>query len=116
MSSTVRAVCMMRGEVGVHGIVSFEQSAAGGPTTIKGKLHGLPAGKHGFHIHQFGDLSNGCTSAGAHFNPHGKTHGGPNDETRHVGDVSTTIITRKYSHLYSFYVESYNQHFLYIRK
>ena len=34
-----------------------------------------------------GNLINGCMTAGEHFNPHKKTHGGPADENRHVGDL-----------------------------
>ena len=71
---------------GVNGLTKFYQKA-GNPTKIITRISGLKAGKHGFHVHEFGNLTEGCKTAGAHYNPFNKTHGGPNDEERHVGDM-----------------------------
>ena len=81
-----KAVCVLNGEV-VKGTVFFEQEDGASPVTVSGEISGLGKGLHGFHIHEFGDNTNGCISAGAHFNPHNKEHGGSKMDTRHVGDL-----------------------------
>ena len=40
-----------------------------------------------FITHRLGNLTNGCVSAGLHYNPLNVTHAGPADEVRHVGDL-----------------------------
>jgi len=69
----------------VTGQVIFSRAKRG--LTVSYEIKGLSDGDHGFHIHQYGDLSDGCTSACAHFNPYGKTHGGLNSKIRHAGDL-----------------------------
>jgi len=71
---------------GVYGNVLFKQSNKHN-CVINYEIHGLTPGKHGFHVHELADFSEGCKSAKGHYNPFGKTHGAPDDEKRHVGDL-----------------------------
>jgi len=85
---TILSVAVLRGDSGISGVVTFEQSEEEHPTTITYEISGnTPNAERGFHVHTFGDNTNGCTSAGPHFNPFGKTHGAKSDENRHVGDL-----------------------------
>eukprot|EP00993_Chasmostoma_nieuportense_P004778 NODE_5429_length_655_cov_120.799242_g5266_i0.p1 GENE.NODE_5429_length_655_cov_120.799242_g5266_i0~~NODE_5429_length_655_cov_120.799242_g5266_i0.p1 ORF type:complete len:166 (+),score=16.79 NODE_5429_length_655_cov_120.799242_g5266_i0:64-561(+) len=69
-----------------HGKIELKQVDADN-CEISYEITGLAPGKHGFHVHEKADFSNGCVSAGPHYNPFGKTHGGPQDTERHVGDL-----------------------------
>jgi Cu-Zn family superoxide dismutase len=71
----------------IAGMLKFVQSNPTGPVTITGKLTGLKPGKHGFHVHEKGDLTNNCTTTSGHFNPKNQAHGAPEDAIRHVGDL-----------------------------
>ena len=70
---TVVAQCDLQHSDTVKGTILLMQGP-GTPTLIKGTISGLTPGKHGFHIHEFGDMSQGCKSMGAHYNPVSYTH------------------------------------------
>lgn len=58
----------------MSGTVIFEQASESAPTTITWDITGNdPNAKRGFHIHTFGDNTNGCTSAGPHCEPKPQT-------------------------------------------
>ncbi len=86
---TYVAVCRLEpiGDSGVEGTVNFSQK--GDKVTVTGEVKGLEPGKHGFHVHEKGDLSDKETgkSAGGHYNPTDQKHGKPSDAERHVGDL-----------------------------
>merc|ERR1711964_894151 len=61
----VKAVATVRGDSKVSGTVTFEQASESSPTTITWDITGNdPNAERGMHVHQFGDNTNGCTSAG----------------------------------------------------
>ncbi|KAJ6659417.1 hypothetical protein lerEdw1_019149 [Lerista edwardsae] len=68
----------------VSGQVLFRQAYPHGKLEVVFHLDGFPIDTNqsgrAIHIHQFGDLSNGCDSAGGHYNPFKVNH------PRHPGD------------------------------
>jgi Cu-Zn family superoxide dismutase len=60
-------------------------------------LSNLKPGKHGFHIHEAGNLSEGCKSCCSHFNPLGAKHGGLQDKnhSRHLGDLGNITADKR---------------------
>ena len=85
----IQAVCVLQDKI--KGYILFKEDLKNKNTIIKIELENVPKGKHGFHIHETGDLRMGCTSLCAHYNPFNKVHGGPNDKERHVGDLGNIV-------------------------
>ena len=80
-----RAICVLKTEK-INGVVKLTEKY--GKTLIECQISGLiPNHKHGFHIHECGDLTDGCESACAHYNPFNRVHGDRTSKERHVGDL-----------------------------
>jgi superoxide dismutase, Cu-Zn family len=70
----------------VTGTITFTK--VGDEIQVVADIQNLKPGKHGFHIHEKGDCSApDAASAGAHFNPTQKHHGGPMTGEHHSGDL-----------------------------
>jgi Cu-Zn family superoxide dismutase len=99
----IKAIAVFSND-GINGFVKFSEDEKNNNIRIDLEITGLkPNSKHGFHVHEAGDLTDKCTSMCAHFNPYGKTHGCPGMVERHVGDLGNILTNSKGEAKYSFY-------------
>ena len=99
----IKAITVFNGEI--SGTVKFEEINGNTNNVVKilVNLSGFkPNSIHGFHVHESGDLTKGCDSMCAHFNPTNKTHGGLNDKIRHVGDLGNITADSSGNVIYEF--------------
>jgi Cu-Zn family superoxide dismutase len=77
---------------GIRGLIQFEQSQPQYPVRITFHLSGFkPLSSHAIHIHEYGDLTEGCKTLGAHFNPTQRPHS--HSEKGHAGDLFNNFQT-----------------------
>ncbi|MFM7379226.1 MAG: superoxide dismutase family protein [Erythrobacter sp.] len=67
------------------GTISLTQTEHG--VVVSVAVKGLPAGKHGLHIHTVGTCAPDFMAAGGHFNPGGTEHGFHAPGGYHAGDL-----------------------------
>jgi Cu-Zn family superoxide dismutase len=91
-----KAVCVLipSENNNVQGAITFE--AVEGGVKVVADVSGLTPGKHGFHIHEYGDCCGPkFKTAGSHFMAKGEKHAGPNDPDRHIGDMGNLVADAK---------------------
>ena len=93
----MKAICVLTNVENkkIKGFIEFEIVKKNKKNMMKISINieGLKPGKHGFHIHEKGNLLEGCGSLCAHFNPDNTIHGDINDSknNRHAGDLGNII-------------------------
>lgn len=98
--SNICAIAVFFGKI--SGTVRFCENSDK-TVTVDVNLTGLGRStKHGFHIHEYGDMSDKCESMCAHFNPYNEVHGGLDSKHRHVGDLGNLVTDKKGVAKYSF--------------
>lgn len=97
----MKAIAVFQGKL-KGSYVSFKQDTPGSPVKISGHIENLTPGKHGFHVHQYGNLlSSDCMNCGGHFNPTNADHGSRSGANSHAGDFGN--ITGSYDKHCAFY-------------
>jgi len=79
-----------------HGYVLFSKCPIHKCVIVSFDLRNFdPRATHAIHIHEFGDLSDGCKSLGPHYNPTNEDHGSINfpKKPRHAGDLINNFTT-----------------------
>ena len=95
-NKNVNGICVLEpNNYNITGIIKLKESKKG--LSISYNINGLKDGLHGFHIHEYGDLTQGCMSACSHFNPNNKNHGGLYSKERHEGDLGNIYSKNKKS-------------------
>jgi Cu/Zn superoxide dismutase len=99
----LKAICVLKGVednkrpeiASFKGIVEFSQKPKE-QVLVKMKFENLYKNSvHAIHIHEFGNLTGGCQTLGAHYNPGKHEHGSFQypQYSRHAGDLINNIFT-----------------------
>ena len=81
-------------DTNVKGSVRFHQCLNQPDVSVIFDLYNLPKNQQrAIHIHEFGDMSNGCMSLGGHYNPENKKHGSYliDIQYSHAGDLINNL-------------------------
>ena len=68
-----------------QGTVHFQQ-LKDGSVEVVADFTGVPAGVHGFHVHELGNCGDNGNAAGGHFNPTSMPHAAPEAASHPAGD------------------------------
>lgn len=79
----------------IRGFITFSQKTSKSYVYIKGELKSKLKGLKGFHIHEYGDISDGCKTCGSHFDTKNNQHGDLNDKNSHTGDLGNILFNEK---------------------
>jgi Cu-Zn family superoxide dismutase len=92
----------------IKGNIKFHECENSKGTEVHFNLYNLKPNKvAGFHIHENGDITEGCKSLGPHFNPTNKQHGSIfiDIKNSHSGDLLNNVYPDKYGKFIYSYID-----------